>query len=357
MRVAIRADASRLIGSGHWVRCLSLAQALRAQAADVVLATRDVPPHLAAQAAAAGVALLPLPGRTDARTSAEDVFPADVQQQDIDDLRQALAGGPRCDWIVVDHYGLDARWEAQAATLAPHVMAIDDLARVHQCALLLDQNFYLDAGARYDGRVPADCTLLLGPRFALLRPAFAAARAAVAPRDGPVRRLHIFLGGMDRDNVTEWVLRAAAGVVPAGVQIDVVIGSTHPARASIEALVGAWQGARLHVDTPDMPALLAAADLAIGAGGTATWERCALGVPTLAVCIAENQRELLGQSARGGLVCAPDDAMASAEIFAGHLRALLGNSGLRNHLSRAGLALTDGAGAGRVAQRMKEYGA
>ena len=110
------------------------------------------------------------------------------------------------------------------------------------------------------------------------------------------------------------------------------------------------------MQTREMAALLAVADLAIGAGGSATWERCALGVPTLALCVADNQREVLRHAARAGLVHAPDIAADDAAAIALHLAALLASDGLRHHLSRACLSSLDARGAHRVAAALIDGG-
>jgi spore coat polysaccharide biosynthesis predicted glycosyltransferase SpsG len=228
------------------------------------------------------------------------------------------------------------------------LLAIDDLGREHDCDWLLDQNFHPQPELRYAGRVPQRCALLLGPRHALLRAEFGDARKTTMPRSGPVRKILVFLGGMDVDNVTGKVLEALNLAKCDLLQIDVVIGVSQPARAQIEAWCASRPGARCHVQATNMAQLFAAADLAVGAGGTTTWERCAVGLPTLALCLAENQRELLEQGGRHGFVCVPEGIATDAGAIALHLRALLGNEGLRHHLSRTGMELVDGGGAHRV---------
>jgi UDP-2,4-diacetamido-2,4,6-trideoxy-beta-L-altropyranose hydrolase len=334
MKVVIRTDASPLIGSGHVVRCLCLADALHAGGASVSFVSRTMPHHLMQAIVEHGHRVVALP---DGDAGSEAL-----------DARQTLAVCGPSDWIVVDHYGLGADWETVVGA-AGRVLAIDDLARAHACDALLDQNFHPESERRYAGRIREDCRLMLGPRYALLRNEFAQARQHAVVRDGDVKRLHVFLGGMDAGNVTETVLRAVDSIQRSDLALDVVIGATHPARARIQHHVASRAGARCHVDTPDMAALLVRADLAIGAGGTATWERCALGVPTLGLCLADNQRELLFQAGRHGFVHAPDIDFNDAEAIALHLRALLASSGLRHHLSRTSLALVDGRGAQRVA--------
>lgn len=351
MKVAIRADASQMIGSGHVMRCLALADVLAAGGDSVCFVSRGLPDHLAATILSKGYGLRLLAAGADERDSAEAAFPAEVQAGDAAETA-ALLAGEATDWLVVDHYGLGSRWEAACADAAPRLLAVDDIHREHRCALLLDQNLQTDPAQAYRGLVPDDAGLLIGPGHALLRDKFAALREGLLPRSGPVRRVLLFMGGMDRDNATGLVLRALARAGIETLEIDVVIGATHPAREAVETLCRALPAARLHVQTPSMAALMAAADLAIGGGGSATWERCALGLPTIALCVAENQRALLENAAAAGLVDMVPPPLDET-ILAGHLERLIADEERRRGMSRAGMALVDGLGARRVAERMR----
>ena len=232
---------------------------------------------------------------------------------------------------------------------ARSIGVIDDIAdRRHDCDILLDQNIQHDQGGAYAGKVPEHCELLLGPRFALLREEFRAHRERVRPRTGPVARLLIFLGGVDAENYTGRVLDAYTNFGLAGVHVDVVIGTQHPQRARLEAECRE-RGFVCHVQTAHMAELMAAADLAIGAGGSATWERCCLGVPTLALCVAENQRKLITDAAFQGLLYAPQVNNEWTTVVARHVKALIENPSLRNYISRRGMDAVDGRGVQRVA--------
>ena len=349
MKVAVRADASAAMGSGHLMRCLCLADALRERGARVLFISHGLPAVLAAQVGARGhdLALLPTPVETGS-DAPQQAWPAARQEEDAAATLVCLQGGA-VDWLVADHYGLDRHWESRMRSAAGRILAIDDLAREHDCDVLLDQGFHPDPAARYASRLAATTTRLLGPEYAILRPEFAQARTQVAPRDGDVRRLLVFMGGMDAGNATGLVLQAIDLLKRPELLLDVVIGATHPAAAAIQAFCAGRPGATCHVQAPDMAALLARADLAVGAGGGATWERCALGVPALALALAENQRELLASGARHGFLYAPDGPVPDAAALATHLSALLANSGLRNHLSRRAFETVDGKGAQRVA--------
>jgi UDP-2,4-diacetamido-2,4,6-trideoxy-beta-L-altropyranose hydrolase len=278
MRVAIRVDASATIGTGHLVRCLTLAACARRRGHEVVLVAADPAPAIADIAAAADLPLLVLPA----------LAPGEVgQAQDAVAFRRAVG---EADITLVDHYGLDAAWEA---AVGGPMAVIDDLAdRPHVCDLLIDQNPYLNGAARYDGRVPARCERLTGPRYALLRDEFIAAAAHVQPRQGVVKRLLVFYGGIDASGETLIALEALSGLGDAAPATDVVVGAANPHLEAVRRAVAVDPRITLHVQTSRMAELTAGADLALGAGGSASLERCRLALPALVTITADNQREL-----------------------------------------------------------------
>lgn len=356
MRIAIRVDATVQTGTGHLMRCLSLTTALRMQGATVHFICRPMPEQLAALVQAHGAQLHVLPPADNAAAAEQTPPHASWLGTDWEsDAQQTIAAlnGSDWDWLIVDHYGIDVQWEQRLRTHVARILVIDDLAdRDHDCDMLLDQNLYADQAERYAARVPAGCRQLLGPRYALLRPEFAALRPDVHPRDGEVRRLLVFFGGIDAHNITGVALEALAKPPLRELEVDVIIGAAHPAREAILARCTEL-GFHCHVQASNMAELMAHADLALGAGGSATWERCSLGLPALALCLADNQRQLLADGARAGLVHAPEIDPADAAAIARELQSLLVNPALRNLLSRTGMAAVDGAGATRVAKALQ----
>lgn len=269
------------------------------------------------------------------------------QEADAQESIQALSD-QSWDWLLVDHYALDARWETALRQTTKNILAIDDLAdRGHDCDVLLDQNFYSDMNARYAGRVPMHCRLLLGPRYALLGEEYRQIREQVKPRAGPVKRVLVFFGGVDANNYTGCALEALINLSIEGLDIDAVIGAMHPKRELIEAICAQHQFG-CHVQTGRMAELVAAADLAIGAGGSATWERCCLGLPTFSICTAENQARQIAEAASEGLLYAPEIEDDLIHAIKRHLCALLENDYLRRALSRNAMQAVDGRGVLRV---------
>lgn len=291
MKIAFRVDASSRIGTGHFMRCLTLAEALKHRGAQIRFVSRELPVYLRDMLAAKDIEFVLLEG--DAIPSvtgdlAHSHWLGASQQQDAQDTIKALSD-KTWDWLVVDHYALDARWESALRGTVRQIMVIDDIAdRRHDCDVLLDQNYYADMHNRYTGKVPAHSQLLLGPRYALLRDEFRKMREQARPRTGSVKRVLVFFGGVDADNYTGLAIKALVELALKDIQVDVVIGAQHPRRAEIEAACAA-NGYVCHVQTSRMAELMAKADLAIGAGGSATWERCCLGLPCIVGAVAQNQ--------------------------------------------------------------------
>jgi UDP-2,4-diacetamido-2,4,6-trideoxy-beta-L-altropyranose hydrolase len=358
VKVAFRVDAAPEMGTGHVMRCLALADGLRRRGAAIRFLSRRLTGTMEDLIAQRGFELACLDGRTGPRdTHDHDLAHAgwlDTTQA-ADAAASADALGANWDWLVVDHYALDARWERAMRGRASRILAIDDLAnRQHDCDALLDQNPYSTPERRYDNRAPSTCRFLLGPRYALLRQEFAARRAQVSPRRGAVRRLLVSFGGSDPHNHTAVAIEALQAMHLDGGAVDVVVGAAHVQREAIETACQR-AGFRCHVQTDRMADLVAEADLGVGAAGVSSWERCCLGLPTLTLPAGSDQRDVIEDAARQGLLYAPDgDAPVTPASIALHVRALLDNPGLREMLSRNGMAAVDGGGVDRVVRIMDD---
>ncbi len=290
MKIAFRTDASIAIGTGHVMRCLTLAEELRDKGAALAFISRELSGHACDMIAEKGYPVYRLP-----------VNGADWIQ-DVQETSGAIAEwGTPLSWLIVDHYGIDRRWEEKLRPLVDKIMVIDDLAnRPHECAMLLDQNLHHDTNNRYNGLLPAGCTTLLGPGYALLRREFREALNTLRLRDGSIRRILVFLGGSDQTNETGKVLDALQNLHRPDITVDVVIGSSNPNKSLVRQACAKLPGTTCLEQVSNMAELMANADLAIGAGGTATWERCFLGLPSVSIVIADNQREITEAVAASG---------------------------------------------------------
>ncbi len=362
--ILIRADASLTIGSGHVMRCRTLARELQRRGAAITFLSRRQPGDLISMLEQEfPVLALPQLPLTATQTSegqplqGRELYGAWLgcsQNQDAADCLQALAlaGIRGASWLVVDHYGLDATWETQllgglAGDAVPRLLVIDDLAdRAHQADLLLDQNFFGEAtDARYAGLVPEHCRQLLGPHYALLGPHYAQLHPLVPPRT-ELRRLLVFFGGVDPANLTGRALEALLAPELAHLAVDVVLGLQSPHRQAVAELVARRPHTTLHDPLPSLAGLIVRADLAIGAGGATTWERACLGLPSLVVAIADNQLPFaVALDQVGAIQLLGDAASVTVEQIVQALLAALPGAWPR----ACGHGLTDGWGAARVA--------
>ncbi|WP_338624800.1 UDP-2,4-diacetamido-2,4,6-trideoxy-beta-L-altropyranose hydrolase [Selenomonas sp. TAMA-11512] len=302
--VAIRVDSSEQIGSGHLMRCLTLAQRLRKDGADVHFISRDLAGSLHRLVTERGFSLHLLPcHEINPDLTGYAAWLTVPQAVDAEETGAILVRMQTVDRLIVDSYALDASWEQFMRPLVREIFVIDDLAnRLHDCDILLDQNFYRKMQHRYDGLVPKNCRLLLGPRHALLREEFYTAREKIGARDGILRRILVFYGGSDATRETEKAIHALLQIQLNSVHVDVVVGGNNPRRVKIEALCVQHDFLHYHCQVSNMAELMANADLCLGAGGTTTWERCFLGLPAIVTAIAENQFEVCRDCAEVRLI-------------------------------------------------------
>lgn len=354
MQVAFRVDASPEIGSGHFMRCLTLADAARQGGARAVFLSRRLPIHFRDLLGVHGHGIAELGGDgPDGLSSglAHASWLGTSQSTDAAEVLRAL-NGSSFDWMVVDHYALDERWERAIRRGLPRILAVDDLAdRVHDCDLLLDQNLFPNMDVRYLGKVPAHCACLLGPRFALLRDEFRRLRDEARPRTGNVERVLVAFGGVDAQNYTAAAIEALTKG-PRTRSVDVVIGAEHPDRDGIAAACDV-HGFTCHVQTARMAPLMATADLGIGAGGSSCWERCCMALPAICVATAANQVAIIeGLRAHGAIVALGDRGRPSARKLMDALVDLVRDPQRVRAMSNMAAELVDGLGAPRVWQRM-----
>lgn len=322
-------EASRQIGGGHVMRCLALAHEMDRQGAKVQFAVNDEARTIA-----------PLLQRT--------TFPvAGVA---------ARNAGPHIwsdqpDIVVFDSYEIDARIERAFKRESTRILVIDDLAdRPHDCDLLIDSSWGRSA-ADYSHLVPAHTLVLTGPEFALLRPEFAAKRPLALRRrlqGGPPRRVLVSLGLTDVGGITGRIVTSLLDAL-GNMYCDVIIGETAASRAPLEQIAGVDRRVILHTDPSDVAELMTNADLAIGAGGTTTWERCCLGLPTIIVVLAGNQSHVASALEKtGAAVTIQGVRDADLRQLSTAFTALVEDSAAREAMTNASAKLVDGIGTHRV---------
>lgn len=310
-RILFVCDAGPRVGGGHVMRCLTLAGALARRGADCAFVRTPEAADILARYA------------PDMRLVGEDA-PADL--------------------VVLDSYRMapqtEALWRARAQRLA----VIDDLARLHDADLVLDPSFGRDAR---DYTAP---TVLAGPAYALVRPDFAAAREGALSRRGePVRRCLVSLGLTDVGGITG---RVAAALADGALALDVVVGAGAPSLPALQAMAAKGR-VTLHIDSDDMAGLITRADLCVGAGGSSVWERACLGLPTVTLILADNQRDMAMKLDAAGVTVALDARWPGLEgRLAEAVERLVRDDTLRAGLSAKSAEICDGLGADRAAEAL-----
>ena len=290
--IVFRTDASQQIGSGHVMRCLTLAEALREAGGTIAFITRNHLGNLNDYIKSKEFNIHSLPDRNESNLSESlsgyEKWLGVQQSQDAKDTIQVLSEIDP-DWLIVDHYALDNNWEGELRPYTKKIMVIDDLAnRCHDCDVLLDQNYFHNQD-RYSQLLSPSTIQLLGPQYALLRKYFAEKRKSFIHNSNEINRVFIFFGGTDPDNLTTMALKAMTHPNLQNMSLDVVIGSANLHQESVREQVQENPSAKLHIQVENIAELMVKADIAFGAGGTTTWERMVVGLPSIVVTIAENQ--------------------------------------------------------------------
>lgn len=325
-----RADASPQIGGGHIRRCLVLADALRTAGWVCVFATARGSTSIVQPLLTSGHKLVEL-DMNDSRPLIEQVGEKDF------------------DLLIVDHYGLDAKFERLCRKWARRVLVIDDLAdRPHDCDVLLDPTL----GRAADDYAPLlveKSVLLLGPKYALLEPRFFMQRLALEPQRSDVRELFVSFGTVDAFDLSGRTIEAVQKT-GLDVRIKVAIGSASPNVEALKAAAARAAG-KIHIgaDSDDIPAMMASTDIAVGAAGGTSWERCCLGLPSLIITVADNQNENAIALDRAGAAWNLGGVKAvAAHRMAAEITRLVSDQTRRAAMRARALAITDGLGAARV---------
>ena len=299
MNIVFRVDSSIKIGVGHLMRCLALADEFKRRHHKVTFICRGLRGNSNALVKQKNHKIFTLPVNIEFQS---DSFYLDwlggTQEQDAE---QTLAIMPKnTDLLIIDSYALDEIWHKRLKTYVKIIMVIDDLAdRNFDCDVLLNQNL----GAQkeeYKNKVPDDCELLLGCDYALLRSEFSKLRVRMLEKrrnTKEIKNILVSMGGSDIKNLTYDILRA----MDDGFNVTVILGSSSPHNEMIQEYVKD-KNITVIVDSNNMPELMLESDLAIGTGGSTSWERCCLGLPTLLFVVDDNQRRIASNLEKIGAV-------------------------------------------------------
>ena len=355
MRIVIRTDAAMHIGTGHVMRCLTLANALANKGMETLFICREHDGHLAEAIRNNGhqCKLLPSPTATILDEPDPEMMPpyagwlGESWETDLQQTRKLIPAA-YIDWLIVDHYALDQQWEKGMRDMAGHILVIDDLAdRLHDCDILLDQTLGRSQD-EYQERVPKKCRILAGVQYALLRTEFREWRPySLERRQKPaLKKLLVNMGGIDAHNMTSKVLHGLVNARESNIsEITVVLGMSAPHLSTVTALAESMQvPVNVMVNANNMAELMAKSDLAIGAAGSTVWERCCLGLPAIMIILAKNQElacERLVEEGAAILLNAMDELAQCINDLANNVMIL-------GEMSITASRLVDGNGCSRV---------
>jgi UDP-2,4-diacetamido-2,4,6-trideoxy-beta-L-altropyranose hydrolase len=325
MLIVIRTDASLEIGTGHVMRCVTLAKQLEKAGANITFVCRNFPGNSNAFIKSQGFDIHTLTSHVNQNYLQ---WMNDFWKQDAEETKLITENlNKKIDLLIVDHYSLDAKWERDLHSTVKYIMAIDDLAnRPHYCDLLLDQNYYLNMQERYKGLVQDSCIQLLGPNYVLLRDEFLTIDTEKIKRDGSIKRILVFFGGTDPTGETMKTLEAVKELNRSDIKYNVVVGAANPQKEKIEQICGQFPNITFHCQINNIAELMLKADLAIGAGGATTWERCFLGLPSILIIVADNQNEVTQAVAEDGAVyCLGESSEVTKMSIGKEIKEICGN--------------------------------
>ena len=363
-KIVFRVDASIQMGTGHVMRCLTLADALKRKGAKCYFICREHSGNLIITIKERGHEVYPLPLYKQHQNNEQDIFYSKLDHaawlgasQEVDaDLSISIIRLLKPDWVIVDHYAIDNHWEKKLRPYCKHMMVIDDLAdRCHDCDLLLDQTFGREV-KDYVPLVASQTQLLCGAKFALLRPEFEQWREYSLNRrkGGKIEHLLINLGGVDKDNITTQILKSLVNSsLPEKARITVVMGSTAPWILNVknQAEVMPWE-TDVKVGVNNMAELMANNDLAIGAAGATSWERCCLGLPTIIVVLADNQKLIASKLKGSGAALFLEKEYINSQILPSYIEDLVNSSHRLINLGKFSAKIVNGMGVSAVLKGM-----
>lgn len=362
--IVIRADASTRMGTGHIMRCLTLAAKLKDDNCTVIFLSKQHPGHLNDFIEKSGFEVIPLskPVNRPETENNEQLWLGCHYQDDAKECLQRINDKTlkHIDLLIVDHYSLDYQWQDLLKTVCDKVMVIDDLAnRKHHCDILLDQTFGRTQ-QDYQALVPEQCSLLLGKEFMLLRDEFyqaiALAKAKrLSVKDSEPNHVLISLGGTDPDNIASsilyWLISMRADY--SELKVCLVANGNSSFISELNTLTHKHSWIDIIIKPASMAKLMLNADIAIGSSGATAWERCCLGLPTLSIISAENQqlvsKNLMNAGANISLGCFKE---LKVQTFKEAFTKLFNDKIHYQQMVQQSFACCDGLGTSRVAKRV-----
>jgi UDP-2,4-diacetamido-2,4,6-trideoxy-beta-L-altropyranose hydrolase len=310
MRIVFRLDASVRIGNGHLARCLALADQFKELGCEILFICRPESnkDYESLFATAYEVRLLQKKTNTIINKKSYSSWLSVDWEQDVNEVIQII-DNIDADLLIVDHYGIDARWHNKVRDYCKKIFVIDDLADRHlDCDFLLNSSFTNEDKDYKKFISNKDCISFLGPNYALIQPKFSNLRLKAKNKRehiSSIQEILIFMGSMDPDNYSSLAINAINQIDwKQSIIVNCILDSHSPSLEKVSNDIESLDlRASIHSNTSDMEKLIYNADLAIGSGGNSAWERCVLGLPTLLTSIAPNQqRNITGITESGAAI-------------------------------------------------------
>ena len=340
MNIVFRVDSSLEVGTGHVMRCLTLAEQLERSGCKAFFICRQLEGSISKLITDKRFTLFEI--QSDKIVDIFKWYQENWQQDSLSTINLIKKSSVQFDLIIVDHYGLDEKWESNVKPFVKKLMVIDDLAnRKHNCHILLDQNYKENLEVKYKTLVPNNCKLLLGPSYVLLRDEFVVKANQIKTRNGHINRILIFFGGTDPTNETLKALKSLSKR-DNNIQFDVIVGATNENKHQVKTLCDGLGHFHFYSQVDNISEFMYHADLAIGAGGITTWERCFMGLPSITIIIADNQREVTEAVARyGATINLGESKHVSEEMIYNQVLTLLTSPVIVNKLSKSAISLVN----------------
>ena len=351
MNVLIRVDSSREIGLGHLKRSMLLASHLKQNGWNAFFVCRDHDGNLNQLVIESGFDLYRL--QTNTQYTSENLYErwlGDSPSSDSSDFINIARNIGSVDLVIVDHYGIDSAWHNKIKnSLGCKILVIDDLAnRTYDCDILLDQTLGR-LSTDFERLVSRNCIILAGTSYALINEIYSVKRMKLEKRDLPKQpRILVSMGGTDLNNVSEFILDSL--VFWSGIKnaIVTVVGMLSEKGEEIFSNLSCVE--RYHYQyTERMPELIENHDLCIGALGSSSWERCCLGLPSIAILTAENQRSIASALDKSGAIKYVGEWQSlNRDYLLKTLDLVLKNKEIYEEMSMLALKVCDGKGLDRV---------
>ena len=338
----IRVDSGLDIGLGHVMRCFALAEIIKNMNFNVYFISKEIKGNIIKNIENNGYKVFTLDSK--AIKSPKHRWKIDAAK--TTKIIQRFKNEKNL--LLVDNYELSKMWETSLKPVVDKIIVIDDFSnRSHNCNLFIDQNLHTK-NKESNKKNPKNCKKLLGPKYALLRKEFVEGRRTVKRRSGKINRVLILFGGSDEKNQT---LKVIKKIVNEKINVDVIVGEPNKNKTKIKKICSRMENFTYYQQPKNIAKIMKKADLAIGAGGIITWERCCLGLPSIVSIVSKNQEDATNAvSKKGCLINLGRVEQLTSEDYLNAIRNLNSRKLIRMH--KKCLELVDGKGTERVAKQI-----